>query len=140
MTTVCRILVTNTATSGRVSRGGTSLSIAIHMRHQKLTNTDSQHDRFIESLKDNRHAGEYITSILEEMEHDPELLRDTLSNVVDARSRDGRLSKLTRGYHRELDRMLVNTGGKEIYTFLGLLQSLGYTLTLAPTGNSSSEA
>lgn len=99
----------------------------------RLTSTTSQHDRLIESLKDDEHAGQYIQSTLEEVGRDAGVLRDALSNVVDARSRDGRLQKLTRGYHRELDRMLVDTGGKEVYAFLGLLQSLGYTIALLPT-------
>ncbi len=65
------------------------------MKNVKMPTSDSWHDALIESLKDPEEAAAYIEVALELEEKDPQpdMLRLTLKDVVEARMRSNNLSE-----------------------------------------------
>ena len=98
------------------------------MKQLKMPTSDSYYESLIESLKDAEHAGAFIGAILEEKDAEPELLRNAIRKVIEARSRMNALSDSAKQYHERLDKMLAASSGSEIYCFVELLEALGFKL------------
>ncbi|MFB2838874.1 DNA-binding protein [Floridanema evergladense] len=96
------------------------------------TKSVSYHEDLIQFLKDPEHAAGYIEAILEEEDPEPELLRNALRKVIEAWKRCDRLSESTKQLHEKLDRILTESNATEIYTFVELLNSLGFQLAISP--------
>jgi DNA-binding phage protein len=69
---------------------------------------------------------------LEEKDPEHELLRAALKDVVEARLQLNNLSAEVKQRYEKLDRMLLDTGGAEIYTLVELLDALGFRIAIAP--------
>ena len=100
------------------------------MKEMKMPTSDSYREFLIESLKDAEHAGGFIGAILEEKDPEPALLRNAIRNVIEARIRMNALSDLAKEVHEKLDRMLTESAGSEIYSFVELLEALGFKLEI----------
>ncbi len=98
------------------------------MKEMKMPSSDSYRESLIESLKDAEHAGDFIGAILEEKDPEPELLRNAIRKVIEARIRMNALSDSAKQYHKKLDKMLTESAGSEIYCFVELLEALGFKL------------
>ena len=101
------------------------------MKDVKIPTSDSYLDALIESLKDPERAAGNIEAALEEKEPQPELLQLTLKDVVDARVRMNNLSEEAKLHYEKLDKILLETGGAEIYTLVELLDALGFRIAIA---------
>lgn len=104
------------------------------MKDVKIPPTTSYHDYLISSLKDSQHAADYIAVALEldEEGREPELLRAMLKNVLEARLKSNNLSQAAKQHYEQLDKILSETGGAEIYTLIEFLDALGYRIAIAP--------
>lgn len=102
------------------------------MKNLKMPTSDSYHDFLIESLKNWEEAAGYIEIVLEEGGDQPVLLRKAIRNVVEAWEKCDRLSESTKQLHEKLDKMLTESNATEIYTFVQLLNELGFQLTITP--------
>ncbi len=98
------------------------------MKEMKMPSSDSYRESLIESLKDTEHAGDFIGAILEEKDPEPELLRNAIRKVIEARIRMNALSASAKQHHEKLDQMLTASAGSEIYCFVELLEALGFKL------------
>ncbi|WP_341733558.1 transcriptional regulator [Microcoleus sp. EPA2] len=98
------------------------------MKQMTMPTSDSYYESLIESLKDAEHAGAFIGAILEEKDAEPELLRNAIRKVIEARIRMNALSDAAKQYHERLDKMLTASSGSEIYCFVELLEALGFKL------------
>ncbi len=98
------------------------------MKEMKMPSSDSYREYLIESLKDAEHAGDFIGAILEEKDPEPELLRNAIRKVIEARIRMNALSDSAKDHHEKLDQMLTASSGSEIYCFVELLEALGFKL------------
>lgn len=99
----------------------------------KMPTSDSYREDLIQFLKDPEHAAGYIEAILEEEDPEPELLRNALRKVIEAWERcDHRLSSSTKQLHEKLDKMLTESNTAEIYTFIELLNELGFSVVITP--------
>ena len=61
-----------------------------------------------------------------------QLLRAAIKDVVEARLQINNLSAEVKQRYEKLDRMLLDTGGAEIYSLVELLDSLGFRIAIAP--------
>lgn len=104
------------------------------MKEVKAPRSSSYHEYLISSLKDPQEAAGYLETFLEleEEESEPELLRSALKNVVDARLLSDNLSEEAKQHYEQLDKMLSESGGTEIYTLIEFLDALGYRIALVP--------
>jgi DNA-binding phage protein len=84
--------------------------------------TESYQEELIECLKDPVEASAYLEAALEERE--PELLKLAIANV--AESRGAMVERSLQSDREKLDRMLP-----EIYSFMELLEVLGFQLAVA---------
>jgi DNA-binding phage protein len=102
------------------------------MKEVKMPTSDSWHDALIESLKDPEEAAAYIEVALELEEKDPQpdMLRLTLKDVVEARVRLNNLSEEAKRSYEKLDKILSETGGAEIYGLVELLDVLGFRIAV----------
>jgi len=102
------------------------------MKNVKMPTSDSWHDALIESLKDPEEAAAYIEVALELEEKDPQpdMLRLTLKDVVEARVRMNNLSEEAKRSYEKLDKILSETGGAEIYGLVELLDVLGFRIAV----------
>lgn len=102
------------------------------MKNVKMPTSDSWQDALIESLKNPERAAGYIEAILElEEDPEPELIRAALKDVVDARVQMNNLSEEAKCYEK-LNKILLESGGSEIYTLVELLNALGFCIAIAP--------
>jgi DNA-binding phage protein len=104
------------------------------MKEVKMPTSDSYLDALIEELKDPEMAAGSIEIALELEEKDPQpdVLRLTLKDVVEARVQTNNLSEEAKLHYEKLDKMLLETGGTEIYTLVEFLDALGFRLAIAP--------
>jgi DNA-binding phage protein len=104
------------------------------MKDVKTPTSSSYNEYLISSLKDPQEAAGYLETFveLEEEGREPELLRSALKNVVDARLLSDNLSEEAKQHYEQLDKMLSETGGTEIYTLIEFLDALGYRIALVP--------
>ena len=102
------------------------------MKEVKMPTSDSWLDSLIESLKDPEEAAAYIEVALELEEKDPQpdMLRLTLKDVVEARVRLNNLSEEAKRSYEKLDKILSETGGAEIYGLVELLDVLGFRIAV----------
>jgi DNA-binding phage protein len=109
------------------------------MKDVKIPTSRSYRQHLIESLKDNEHAAAYIAVMLEldEEGFDGNLLRSALAEVVKARKQSGDFSQAIQQYFEKLDKILVETGGKEILALIELLDAFGYRIGIVEKSNSS---
>ena len=97
--------------------------------------TSDRHDFQIECLKNREHAAAYLEAILEEEDPEPQLLRNALRKVIEARSRSKLLSENDELLHRRLDAMLTKSGCAEIYALVELLDAVDLKLTISLLAN-----
>lgn len=102
------------------------------MKNVKMPTSDSWLDALIESLKNPERAAGYMEVALEEKDPEHEFLRAVIQDVVEARVRMNNLSEEAKLRHEKLDKMLLETGGAEIYSFVELLNALGFRVAIAP--------
>ena len=100
------------------------------MKDVKAPTSHSYREYLIESLKEAEEAAGYIGAILEEKDPEPALLRNAIRNVIEARIRMNALSDSAKEVHEKLDRMLTESAGSEIYSFVELLEALGFKLEI----------
>ncbi len=98
------------------------------MKNVKMPTSDSYREYLIESLKEPEESAGYIEAILEEKDAEPELLRNAIRKVIEARRRMNALSDSAKQYHESLDKILTASSGSEIYCFVELLEALGFKL------------
>ena len=97
----------------------------------KVPTSDRYDEYLIESLKDPEEAAGFLEAILEEEDPEPELLRNALRKVIEARCRLNGLSENDKLLHGRLDKMLTESGCTEVYTFVELLDVLGFRVAIA---------
>lgn len=102
------------------------------MKKVKVPTSRSYHEFLIESLKNHEEAAGYIEIVLEEGGDQPVLLRKAIRNVVEAWEKSDRLSESTKQLHEKFDKMLTENNATEIYTFVELLNELGFQITITP--------
>ncbi|MCU0542403.1 MAG: transcriptional regulator [Oscillatoriaceae cyanobacterium Prado104] len=100
------------------------------MKNANVPTSDSYREYLIESLKDPEEAAGYIGAILEEKDPEPELLRSAIGKVIAAKIGINALSELGEKSYEKLDKMLAESGGSEIYSFVELLEALGFKLEI----------
>jgi DNA-binding phage protein len=105
------------------------------MKDVKMPTSDSYREFLIECLKDPEHSAGYIEAILEEKDPEPELLRNAFRKVAEAYAKSNQLSESAKQHHERLDKMLTQSGCAEIYTFVELLDALGFRVAIAPKEN-----
>lgn len=101
------------------------------MKNVKMPTSDSYLDALIESLKDPERAAGNIEVTLVEKEPLPGQLQLTLKDVVSARLRMNNLSAEAKLQYERLDKILQETGGAEIYSFVALLDKLGFRIAIS---------
>jgi DNA-binding phage protein len=100
------------------------------MKNANVPTSDSYREYLIESLKDPEEAAGYIGAILEEKDPEPELLRSAIGKVIATKIGINALSELGKKSYEKLDKMLTESGGLEIYSFVELLEALGFKLEI----------
>lgn len=102
------------------------------MKDVKTSTSRNYREYLISSLKDTQEAAAYIETFLElEEGFEPELLRSALKDILDARLRINNLSEEAKQHYKKLDRILLETGGTEIYSLIELLNALGFRIAIA---------
>lgn len=98
-----------------------------------MPTSDSYHDALIESLKDpERAAGNIEVALeLEEKDPQPDLLLLTIKDVMEAHEQMNNLSKEAKLCYEKFDKILLETGGSEIYSLVELLDALGFRIVIA---------
>ncbi|WP_413171582.1 DNA-binding protein [Anabaena azotica] len=96
--------------------------------------SSSYHDYLISSLKDIEEATAYLETFLEldEEGREAEILRSALKDIIDARILANDLSEKAKQRYEELDQLLSENAGNEIYTLIEFLDALGYRIALVP--------
>ena len=104
------------------------------MKDVKTPTSRSYHDYLISSLKNPEKAAGNIEVALELEEKDPQpdLLRLTLQDVMEAHEQMNNLSEEAKQSYEKLDKILLETGGSEIYGLVELLDALGFRIAISP--------
>ncbi|WP_242057152.1 transcriptional regulator [Planktothrix sp. FACHB-1355] len=97
-----------------------------------MPTSDSYREFLIECLKDPEHAAGYIEAILEEKDPEPELLRNAVRKVIESCAKSDRLSDSAKQLHEKLDKILTESNAAEIYTFIELMDKLGFRVAILP--------
>ncbi|BAZ13586.1 hypothetical protein NIES4071_54250 [Calothrix sp. NIES-4071] len=102
------------------------------MKDVKAPSSTSYRESLISSLKDLKHAADYIGVMLEldEDGYNPNILRSALEKVVEARKQLGNYSLLAQQHYEKLNKILAETGGKEVLTLIEFLNALGYRISV----------
>ncbi|MBO1347642.1 MAG: transcriptional regulator [Hormoscilla sp. GUM202] len=100
------------------------------MKNVKVQTSYSYREYLIESLKDPEEGASFIEAILEEPDPEPELLRNALRKVVEARAKMNQMSEEAKQHHDRLDKLLTESGCAEIYSFVELLDLLGFRVAV----------
>jgi probable addiction module antidote protein len=95
-----------------------------------MPTSDSYQDYLVESLKDSEEAAAYIEAILEAENPEPELLLSALKDVIEAQSKMNNLSEEAKLNWENLDKILSESGGSEVYSLVALLEALGFRLAV----------
>lgn len=106
------------------------------MKNVKIPASDSYYEYLISSLKDPEESAMYIEVTLEE--GDPKLLNLAIGNVVEAHQKMNNLSEETKLQYQKLKQMLLSDENSEIYTFVALLNEMGFRLEVKPKESESS--
>jgi DNA-binding phage protein len=102
------------------------------MESVKTALSDSWQDALIESLKNPEKAAGYLEAVLAEKGPEMELLLTAIKDIVDARIRMNNLSSEAKQQYEQLEKILIKTGGAEVYSFVSLLDTLGFSLVVTP--------
>lgn len=100
------------------------------MHSVKIPTSDSYQEYLIDSLKDTEEAAAYIEAILEVQQPEPELLLSALNDIIEARIRANNLSAAAKLNWAKLHPILLNSGGSEIYSLVGILDALGLKMAI----------
>jgi DNA-binding phage protein len=100
------------------------------MKNVIETTSKNYNDFIIEKLKNPEHAAGFIEAILEEKDPEPELLKNALLKVIHAYKKSGKLTESATINYQKLEEILTNSNGKEIYTFMQLVQDLGWKFSI----------
>ncbi|MGA9381965.1 MAG: transcriptional regulator [Phormidium sp.] len=100
------------------------------MNEAKILVSDSWQDALIESLKNPEEAAAYLSAALESEDSDPQLIRAVIQDVINANIRTNNLSEAATQNPEKLNKMLSEIAGKEIYTLVCLLNSLGFSVQI----------
>jgi DNA-binding phage protein len=87
-------------------------------------------DSLIESLKNLDHFAMYLESALEEQQPEKEFLLEILKDLMQASHESHNYSDDLESSYQEMVKILQETGGKEIYSFINLIQKLGLTIKI----------
>ncbi|MBS3028776.1 MAG: transcriptional regulator [Dolichospermum sp. DET50] len=100
----------------------------------KISPSSSYQDYLISSLQNEEHAKAYLAAFLalDEEGREPEVLRAGLKDIIDARILGNNLSEIAKESYQELDKLLSENAGNEIYTLIEFLDALGYRIALVP--------
>ncbi|WP_414563725.1 MULTISPECIES: DNA-binding protein [unclassified Anabaena] len=98
------------------------------MKKVKMPTSDSYQNYLIESLQDPEEAAAYIEAILEAENPEAELLTSALKDVIDAQLKINNLSQPAKLRWERLHKILLKSGGNEIYSLVDLLDALGFRL------------
>jgi DNA-binding phage protein len=103
------------------------------MKDVKMPTSRSYREYLLSSLKDpERAAGNIEVALeLEEKDPQPDVLRLTLKDVIEAREQMNNLSEEAKRSYEKLDKILLETGGGEIYGLVELLDALGFRIAIA---------
>lgn len=103
------------------------------MKDVKMPTSRSYHDYLISALKNPERAARNIEVALELQGKDPqpELLRLTLKDVMEAREQMNNLSEEAKLCYKKLDKILSESGGTEIYSLVELLNALGFRIAVS---------
>ena len=104
------------------------------MKEVKTQRSRSYREYLISSLQGPERAAGYIGVMLEldEEGFEPELLRSALKEVVEAREQMNNLSEEAKLRYEKLDKILLETGGTEIYSLVEFLDALGFRIAISP--------
>lgn len=118
-------------------RGLETRNIGEIMEEVKTPRSRSYREYLISSLKDPERAAGYIGVMLEldEEGFEPELLRSALQEVMEAHEQMINLSEDAKKRYEKLDKILLETGGAEIYSLIEFLDALGFGLRSRPKIN-----
>ncbi|TAE58992.1 MAG: transcriptional regulator [Nostocales cyanobacterium] len=105
------------------------------MKNVKVPTSRNYQDFLIESLNNPEEAASYLEIILEEGSDEPLLLQNALDNVVEAYSKNNNISEFAKSQYEQLNHILTNSKCSEIYTFIKLLDALGFQFVIAPKEN-----
>ncbi|NJK75562.1 MAG: transcriptional regulator [Oscillatoriales cyanobacterium RU_3_3] len=100
------------------------------MKNVKAPTSRSYQEFLIESLQNSQEAAGYIEVTLTEASDEPKLLQMVLKDIVDSRIKFNTLSDSAQLRWKKLDKMLAESGGSEIYSFVELLEALGFKLEI----------
>ena len=100
------------------------------MQNVKIPTSDSYRPSKIERLKDPEYAAAYLTAILEEKEPEPELLARAIKDVVEAQMAINKFSQEDLLKWGKFEKILLESGGSEIYNLIALLDVIGFKLTV----------
>ncbi|MEG4816589.1 transcriptional regulator [Microcoleus sp. K5-D4] len=100
------------------------------MKDVKAPTSRSYQEFLIESLRNAQEAAGYIEVTLTEASDEPKLLQMVLKDVVDSRLKFNNLSESAQLQWEKLDKLLTASGGSEIYSFVELLEALGFKLEI----------
>jgi DNA-binding phage protein len=107
------------------------------MKNVKVPTSKSYQEFLIESLQNYEEAAGYLETILEEGNDEPLLLQNALANVVESRLKMNNLSEFAKNQYERLNHILTNSNCAEIYTFINLLDALGFKFAITPKENQS---
>lgn len=101
------------------------------MKNVKMPTSRSYQEYLISSLqKDRERCAAYIQAVLEEKDPEHELLLLVIKDVIDARMQTNSLSESAKLKWKNLEKMITESGGSEIYTFVELLDNLGFVVAI----------
>lgn len=100
------------------------------MTEAKSRISRSYQEYLISALQDPARATGNIEVALEVEDFDLEVLKVTISNVVEAYSKVDSKSDIIKQKHKELESIITNSKGVEIFALIDLLNILGFKLTL----------
>ncbi len=101
------------------------------MKDVKTPTSRSYQEFSLESLRNAEEAAGYIEVTLTEASDEPKLLQMVLKDVVDSHLKFNNLSESAKLQWEKLDKMLTASAGSEIYSFVELLQALGFKLEIS---------
>jgi DNA-binding phage protein len=100
------------------------------MQDVKTPITDSYHNYLIESIKDPQEAAAYLEVALEEGEDQPQLLKKVITNIIEAQSQLDQSFDSDKINREKVDKILTSITCAEIYTFVELLNILGFKILI----------
>ncbi|MEC4985511.1 MAG: transcriptional regulator [Oscillatoria sp. PMC 1068.18] len=102
------------------------------MKDVKVSPSKNYHEYLLKALQDpERAAGNIEVALeIEAGKPEPEILQLTLKDVIDSRLAANNLSPEAKLHYEKLEKILSETKGTEIFTFIELLSALGFRLAV----------